>query len=76
MGVEWGTKEAMGNRHGIGERGIANIDWEEVGQHLVIDDSIVECCLISATLDVRYNLVHLWFFAYKFKTIKNLTHEI
>ena len=50
-GVEWGTKEAMGDSHGMGERGFANVDWKEVGQRLVIDNDIVKCCLIAATLE-------------------------
>ena len=29
-----------------------------------------------AILPLRYNLVHLWFFAYNFKTIKNLTNRM
>ena len=29
-GIEWGLKEAVGNGCGIGERGFANVNWEEV----------------------------------------------
>ena len=29
-GVDWGTKEAVGDGCGMRERGVANINWEEV----------------------------------------------
>ena len=30
VGVDWGTKEAVGDGCGMRERGVANINWEEV----------------------------------------------
>ena len=41
----------MGDSYGLRERGVANVNWDVVGQHLVIDDNIVKCCLIAGTLE-------------------------